>query len=65
VDIAKLMHTELDGSEILQIVKINMPNSDYSNLKFENMKTFLTRKFEIIGQATLMRDDKKHEEKEI
>jgi len=65
VDIAKLMHTELDGSEILQIVKINMPNSDYSNLKFENMKTFLTRKFEIIGQATLMRDDKKHDEKEI
>ena len=59
------MHTELDGSEILQIVKINMPNSDYSNLKFENMKTFLTRKFEIIGQATLMRDDKKHDEKEI
>ena len=60
-----MMDKELDGSEVLQIVKINMPNSNYSNLKFENMKTFLTRKFEIIGQATLMRDDKNHDEQEI
>jgi hypothetical protein len=42
-----------------------MPNPFYPNLKFEKMKTFLTRKFEIIGHATLMRDDKKHDEQEI
>jgi hypothetical protein len=45
-----------------------MPNPNNSNLKFEKIslqKSFLTRNFEIIVQASLMRDDKKHDELEI
>jgi hypothetical protein len=41
VDIAKLMDTDYflvkDGPEVLELIYINMPNPDYSNVKFEMM----------------------------